>query len=61
VVGFAKQERKRRDGRTWWVLVAGEGPEDGETWETSWWCRVPAAAHTGEAMPEGLGVAGWAG
>jgi len=27
-LGFAQQERKRRGGRTWWVLVAGEGPED---------------------------------
>jgi len=23
---FAQQEGKRRGGRTWWVLVAGEGP-----------------------------------
>jgi len=27
-LGFAQQERKRRGGRTWRVLVAGEGPED---------------------------------
>jgi len=29
VFGFAQQERKRRGGRTYWVFVAGEGPEDG--------------------------------
>ena len=30
VLGFAQQERKRRGARTSWVLVAGEGHEDGE-------------------------------
>jgi hypothetical protein len=30
VLGFAKQERKRRGGRTWRVLVSGEGTENGE-------------------------------
>jgi hypothetical protein len=27
-LGFAQQERKKRGGRTWWVLVAGEGPQN---------------------------------
>jgi hypothetical protein len=26
LIGFARQEVKRRGGNTWWVLVAGEGP-----------------------------------
>jgi hypothetical protein len=28
VLGLAQHERKRRGGRTCWVLVAGRGPED---------------------------------
>jgi len=28
--GFAQQELKRKSGRTYWVVVAGEGPEDGD-------------------------------
>jgi hypothetical protein len=27
-LGFAQQEGKKRGGRTWWVLVAGEGPQN---------------------------------
>jgi hypothetical protein len=35
VLRFAQQERKRRGGRTWWVLVAGKTP--------STWRRAAAA------------------
>ena len=28
VHGFAQRERERRGGHTWWVLVAGEGPDE---------------------------------
>jgi hypothetical protein len=26
VLGLAQKEAKRRGARTWWVLIAGEGP-----------------------------------
>jgi len=28
VLGFAQQLGMRRGGRTWWVLVAGDGPSE---------------------------------
>jgi hypothetical protein len=40
VLGFAQQEDKRRDGNTWWVLVAGEETDEG----LSTWRRTAAAA-----------------
>jgi len=35
-LGFAQQEGKRRVARTWWVLVAGEAPDENRgTWRRS--------------------------
>jgi hypothetical protein len=42
VLLFARHEGKRRDGCTWWVIVAGE--ETGESLST--WLRAAAAAVT---------------
>jgi hypothetical protein len=42
VLGFARQEVKKRDENTWWVLVAGEEiNEDLGTWRKA--APAPAA------------------
>jgi hypothetical protein len=47
VLGLAQHERKRRGGRTCWVLVAGRGPEDRYL---GIWRRASASA-AGEQPP----------
>ena len=46
--GFEMQERKRRGGRTWWVLVTGEGPENGDLGTSR---RAAAAAAVAQSSP----------
>lgn len=56
-LGLARQERKRRGGLPGRVLVAGEGPEDGDL---STWRRAGSAARSSapETERENAGVRG---
>jgi hypothetical protein len=46
MLGFAQEKRKTRDGRTWWVLAADEGHEDGGL---GTWRRAAAAVATAQS------------
>jgi hypothetical protein len=46
MLGFSQLERKSRGAHTWWVFVAGDGPDEGlGTWRIGRRRRLPSRLH----------------